>query len=346
MLHRLFTKFALSIYLWLNCQSVVLTLLFRVRKVRICVQVEHECSNIPCCSKDIYQFIGNVTFAFQRSSSSMYIYVNIYCSTCKYVISWESDRMNGQMTSTPRLSYYLVSLCGKLTTHDPDTYIVLCLYCLHYFRSLTDLHRYRLLNHNILDTITPGENLPRISKDGSWLVAGGDIEPQSPAQPAPQSLTHGVPGLRNPSSGMPTPSPPPPPPLPPTIQVPQFRSLGPYHQIQNHQYHGFNATAAQSRTPSQSVHPPFPHMPFRPQNHYYHPQQMASNHGSPIPSPGPQSRTQHLQQHTTTFSPAAREFVPSGMTLKETIGKNTEGRNPPSPSHLQAGYSLQERNEQ
>src|SRR5271155_6021304 len=79
-------------------------------------------------------------------------------------------------------------LVGKLATHDPDTYIIVCLHCLHYFRSLTDLLRHRLMNHNILDNISPGESLPRVSKDGSWLVAGGDTEPQNPIPPTPQLL--------------------------------------------------------------------------------------------------------------------------------------------------------------
>src|ERR1700738_25363 len=124
------------------------------------------------------------------------------------------------------------SLCGKLTTHDSDTYIVLCLHCLHSFRSLTDLLRHRLLNHNILDPIPVGEGLPRVSKDGSWLVAGGDSEPPCTVPPSPQGISPGYPGMQRPA-GMPTPSP------PPNIHVPQFKSLGPNHQMQN-QYQGFN----------------------------------------------------------------------------------------------------------
>src|SRR5579859_5381358 len=163
------------------------------------------------------------------------------------------------------------TLCGKLTTHDPDTYIVLCLHCLHYFRSLTDLLRHRLLNHNILDTLPVGESLPRISKDGSWLVAGGDTEPQTTSGPPPPPIPPGFPsGLRTPSTGggIATPSPPPP-------HIPQFRSMGPHHQLQN-----------------QFPRQPFPNGPYRPQNPYQ-PMQMGSNQGSRVPSPVPQYRPSH-----------------------------------------------------
>jgi len=254
------------------------------------------------------------------------------------------------MAASPQhKSFKPETLCGKLTTHDPDTYIVLCLHCLHYFRSLTDLLRHRLMNHNILDNISPGESLPRISKDGSWLVAGGDIEPQNPILPTPQLLPPPpAPGLRGPH-GMPTPSPPPPP-----IHVPQFRSLGPHHQTQNPQFHPYNPTPPPTR-PVQHHHHQFPHGPYRPQNLYVqqqmasnHGSPMASNHGSPIPSPGPQSRPPPMGQSTTTFSPAAREFVPSGMGFKMPFddGQQRSGQSPSSQNTQHPGYSSSQGNEQ
>ena len=217
-----------------------------------------------------------------------------------------------------------IELCGKLTTHDPDTYIVLCLHCLHYFRSLTDLHRHRLLNHNILDSTPLGESLPRVSKDGSWLVAGGDLEPQNLVEPTPRSLS---PGMHNPSLGMSIPS-------PPHIQVPQFSSLGPHRQMQTSQYHGYSQIPPHKGS-SQSAHSLFPHGQHHPQSHSFPPQIM-SNQRSPIPSP--QSRSQSISQ-STTFSPAAREFVPSGMTFNQPFAES------PSPSQLQPGYHLQQRSE-
>ena len=244
--------------------------------------------------------------------------------------------------SSPSPAFNPTTLCGKLTTHDPDTYIVLCLHCLHYFRSLTDLLRHRLMNHNILDNISPGEILPRISKDGSWLVAGGDSEPQNPIPPTPQLLPPPMahqPGIRGPH-GMPTPSPP-----PPQIHVPQFRSLGPHHQMQSPQFNAYNPTPQPAR-PVQPHHHQFPHGPYRPQNTYVQ-QQISSNHGSPIPSPGPQSRPPHTAQSTTTFSPAAREFVPSGMGFKIPVeeGPQRSGQFPSQQSAQQSGYSSSMGNE-
>jgi len=66
-------------------------------------------------------------------------------------------------------------------------------------------------------------------------------------------------------------------------------------------------------------------------------------YGSPAPSPGPSSQQQQVQSRgtiggggsTTTFSPAAREFVPSGMMFRGagngmggTQGNNQMGYNP------------------
>jgi hypothetical protein len=238
-------------------------------------------------------------------------------------------------TSPQNRGFNPETLCGKLTTHDPDTYIVLCLHCLHYFRSLTDLLRHRLMNHNILDNISPGESLPRVGKDGSWLVAGGDTEPQNPIPPTPQLLPPTIaPGLRGPH-GMPTPSPPPPP-----IHVPQFRSLGPHHQMQNPQFHAYNPTPPPIR-PVQHHHHQFAHGPYRPQNQYVQ-QQMASNHGSPVPSPGPHSRPPPMGQSTTTFSPSAREFVPSGVEFKMPFeeGQQRSAQSPTSQNTQQSGYSM------
>ena len=219
-----------------------------------------------------------------------------------------------------------IELCGKLTTHDPDTYIVLCLHCLHYFRSLTDLLRHRLLNHNILDSTPARESLPRVSKDESWLVAGGDLEPQNSAHPVPRSLSS---GMRNPSLGNPIPSPPP-------IQAPGFRSVGPHHPMQNSQYHGYSQIPPQKR-PGQSMHSLFPHGQYHPQGHSL-PAQIISNQRSPIPNPSPQSRSQPISQ-PTTFSPAAREFVPSGMTFNLPFAES------PSPPQLQPRYHLQQRSD-
>ena len=203
-------------------------------------------------------------------------------------------------------------LCGKLTTRDPDTYIVVCLHCLHYFRSLTDLLRHRLLNHNILDSLPVGESLPRISKDGSWLVAGGgDTEPQNPIAPTMPTQIPRIP-VRGPS-GMPTPSPP-----PPNIHIPQFRSIGPHHQMQNSQYQAYNHSPSTNR-PVQSVPSQFSHGSYRPQNPYYS-QHVAPGQSSPVPSPTSQYRPAHTSQPATPFSPAAREFVPSGMPFKAPMG--------------------------
>lgn len=226
------------------------------------------------------------------------------------------------------------SLCGKLTTHDPDTYIVLCLHCLNYFRSLTDLLRHRLLNHNILDPIQVGETLPRISKDGSYLVAGGDSEPSQVPSPAPIPPTPQVlpPAMRIPSSSLPTPSPP-----PQTIHTPQFRSLGLYHQMQNQQYAYNQMPPAQNR-PVQGMPVPVPHGPFRPQNSYF--TQRVPTQVSPVASPGPQVRPPHTGQ-STTFSPAAREFVPSGMMFKMPFGDSGQQSSPPAPSPNASPGSVQ-----
>lgn len=186
------------------------------------------------------------------------------------------------------------NLCGKLTTHDPDTYIVLCLHCLHYFRSLTDLLRHRLMNHNILDPVPMGANLPRVSKDGSWIVAGGDSEPPAPSVAPPPVPPAFASGVRTPSTGgIPTPSPPP-------LHIPQLRSLGPHHQLQN-----------------QFPRQPFPNGPYRPQNPYQGLLHTGSMQRSPAPSsPAPQFRPPQTGPSTTTFSPAAREFIPSGMAAR------------------------------
>lgn len=203
--------------------------------------------------------------------------------------------------SPPEHAINTSTLCGKLTTHDPDTYIVLCLHCLHYFRSLTDLLRHRLMSHNILDALSPGEILPRISKDGSWLVAGGDCEPQTPSvppAPIPQTFPSGV---RIPfSGGVATPS-------PPSPHVPQFRSMGPHHQLQN-----------------QFPRHPFPNGPYRPQNPC-HALQLGSNPDSPILGPAPPNRPQKTGQSATTFSPAAREFIPSGLAYKDSAKAVRDG---------------------
>lgn len=233
------------------------------------------------------------------------------------------------LPSPPKKSINPSTLCGKLTTHDPGTYIVLCLHCLHYFRSLTDLLRHRLLNHNILDNVAVGENLPRISKDGSWLVAGGDVEPQVPVPPPQQGL---LPGMRTPS-GVPTPSPP-----PPSIHIPQFRPSGPHHQMQSPQQFGYSQPTPPNR-PVQSIHPPYPHGTYRPQNPYVSPQMM-SNRGSAAPSPAPQYRPTNRTSTTTTFSPAAREFVPSGM-FKAPSADDAMSTQPPSLPRLQIGYNSQ-----
>lgn len=217
-------------------------------------------------------------------------------------------------------------LCGKLTTHDPDTYIVVCLRCLHYFRSLTELHRHRLLNHSIADNVPTGETLPRISKDGSWLVAGGDNEPRSPIMSTPPALTPSL-SMRAPSE-LPTPSPP-----PPTIHDARFRSPGPHHQMQTPQHYGYNMPPAANR-PGQWMYPPYPAGPHHPQNPYF----MGSNHGSPIPSPGPQIRPSHAGQTPTTFSPAAREFVPSGLMSRMSLSEGLQTS--PSPPHSQTSNSL------
>ena len=212
-----------------------------------------------------------------------------------------------QPTSTP-------PLVGKLATHDPDTYIIVCLHCLHYFRSLTDLLRHRLLNHNILDNVAPGESLPRISSDGSWLVTGGDSEPQNMAQP-PQQAPLNINPIRN---TMPTPSPPPPPsgslPPPPTsaFHQSQFRPMLPH---QPPQFYGLPP-------PSNRPIPPFPGGQFRPQHQYY-PPQIPPNRSSPVPNPTLQYRQPNTAQPNSSFSPAAREFVPSGMGLKMQSSSQT-----------------------
>jgi hypothetical protein len=222
------------------------------------------------------------------------------------------------------------NLCGTLTTHDPDTYIVVCLHCLHYFRSLTDLLRHRLLHHNILDTLPAGEGLARISKDGSWLVAGGDTEP--PISSAPAAVPdYNLPlqGMRTPS-GMPTPSPPP---AQNNIHVPQFRSLDPHHQMQNPQYHGIHPNHRTAQAPQH-----FSQGPSRTQNTYY-PHQMATSQGSPAPTPAPQHRPAYMGQSATSFSPAAREFVPSGMGFKSPADGPQMPASSPRPPNTQGGYT-------
>jgi len=218
--------------------------------------------------------------------------------------------------SSPDPSEKSSSLCGKLATHSTDTYIVLCLHCLHYFRSLTELLRHRLLNHNILDTVPPGETLPRVSKDGSWLVAGGDSEPQYPSLTNPTPFPPGHPIRQPASAGIPTPSPPPQGP----IQAPQFRSLGPHHQMQNPQYFTYNPIPPQTRPI-----PPFPQAQYRgPQNPYTPPPQGMTSQTSPVAPPVLQNRPpQASQGGTTSFSASAREFVPSRMVLGEQ-GKRSD----------------------
>src|SRR5215471_1431669 len=214
--------------------------------------------------------------------------------------------MTRMAASSQRPVFNSIELCGKVTTHDPGTYIVLCLHCLHYFRSLTDLLRHRLLNHNILDSTPFEESLPRVSKDGSWLVAGGDIEPRISIQSTPQSLS---PGMRNPLSEIPTPSPP----LPPT-HAPQIRLLGPNYPVHNLQYHEYNKVPPKKRS-SQSFYCPSPHGQYHSYNHSS-PAQIMSNQRSPIPSSSRPLRSQPISQ-PTTFSPAAREFVPLGITFDQ-----------------------------
>jgi len=223
-------------------------------------------------------------------------------------------------------SHNAMNLPGKLTTNDPDTYIVVCLHCLNYFRSLPELLRHRLLNHNILDNVATGETLPRVSKDGSWLVAGGGSDPPNtyiPTQPMPTpSTAPPLPsGIRTPSGagGMPTPSPPP---LP--IQVPQFRSLGPHHHMQAsfNQFQNYSATPPPQNRPIQPnmMHPPAasvsPGSPFRPAPHFHPQQQYFTPQTSASPSPTPQVRPPNTTNTATIFSPAAKEFVPSSFASK------------------------------
>lgn len=229
--------------------------------------------------------------------------------------------MTRMVASSQRPVINSIELCGKLTTHDSDTYIVLCLHCLHYFRSLKELLRHRLLNHNILDSIPVGESLPRASKDGSWLVAGGDFEPQIPVQP---SLTSLSPGIRNPSLGISS--------SPPPIQVPRIRSLGPHHPIENSQYHGYDQIPLQ-RGSRQSFHSLFPHGQYHSQNHSS-PAKIISSQTLPIHTSNSQSPSQSIAQ-ASAFSPAAREFIPSGMTLNLPDAKS------PSPPHRQPQQYMQ-----
>lgn len=232
------------------------------------------------------------------------------------------------MTPSPQPpSPAVMNLPGKLTTHDPDTYIVVCLHCLHYFRSLTELLRHRLLNHNILDNVSPGEMLPRVSKDGTWLVTGGDTELNNIMPPPVQSTSSVPTGLRAPPNVFPTPSPP-----PHTIHVPQSRSLVPHHQLQSSlpQYQHYSSTppppANRPIQQPQSFHPsssavsagvfnrPVPGFQLQQQQ-----QQFSSPLGSASPSPTPQGLGRGVgsgSSTTTTFSAAAKEFVPLSMASK------------------------------
>jgi hypothetical protein len=54
--------------------------------------------------------------------------------------------------------------------------------------------------------------------------------------------------------------------------------------------------------------------------------QMGSNQGSPGPVPGPQYRPPHTGPSMTTFSPAAREFVPSGMAPRGSATSTGDGQ--------------------
>ena len=77
-------------------------------------------------------------------------------------------------------------------------------------------------------------------------------------------------------------------------------------------------------------------------------QQARAVYGSPVPSPGPSSQQQQLQSRgtmggggsTMTFSPAAREFVPSGMTFRG--GGNAMGG---PQGNNQMGYNPSEQGE-
>ena len=75
----------------------------------------------------------------------------------------------------------------------------------------------------------------------------------------------------------------------------------------------------------------------------------AAVYGSLVPSPGPSSEQQQLQSRgmmggggsTTTFSPAAREFVPSGMMFRGGGGNGMGG----AQGNNQMGYNPSEQGE-
>jgi hypothetical protein len=172
----------------------------------------------------------------------------------------------------------MLPLAGKLSTSDPETYIVVCLHCLHYFRSLPELSRHRLLNHSILD---PNESLPRQSNDGSWLVAGGDTEVTPPVAPQPQVvLAAQQPSAVQMSFG------------PQQIVHPsQFRSQGPHYLLQ-----------------SQIAYAPGTgHIPI----------QRTQGRGYPATNTGGSTGVGRTVSSGSTFSPAAKEFIPSSMAGKK-----------------------------
>jgi hypothetical protein len=216
------------------------------------------------------------------------VHIGKVISTFKhfYATSSRAAKQKMPQPSPPPSSSTLINpsnLAGKLTTHDPDTYIVVCLHCLHYFRSLTELLRHRLLNHNILDSAVHPANttgtLPRLSKDGSWLVAGGDSE-SSPVTPTTTT------------AGIHTPSPPP------------FR-MGVGAQ-QHHQMMMYPPSAPPSRVGGY----PVPGT-GRSGSSAVFPQQQQQQQGMPRSGNStPQVRS------GSTFSPSAKEFIPASMAGK------------------------------
>jgi hypothetical protein len=52
---------------------------------------------------------------------------------------------------------------------------------------------------------------------------------------------------------------------------------------------------------------------------------LGSNPDSLIISPAPQNRPQQTSQSATTFSPAAREFIPSGLAYKDSTKAVRDG---------------------
>jgi hypothetical protein len=102
-----------------------------------------------------------------------------------------------------------------------------------------------------------------------------------------------------------------PPPIP--IHVPQFRSLGPHHQMQHQQ-----PWAAFANPPPQQAR-------FNPPHNFSHgrgpPGGFAGGGGGSTGQGGGGAAQARMMGgggggSTTTFSPAAREFVPSGMMFR------------------------------